>query len=50
MFSHRFHRYSQMFLRKLKSVLIRVICGILPFKQHIIVLPQIPQIFTDVLE
>ena len=50
MFSHRSHRYSQMFLRKLKSVLIRVICGILPFKQHIIVLPQIPQIFTDVLE
>ena len=27
MFSHRFHRYSQMFLSKQKSVLIRVICG-----------------------
>ena len=50
MFSHRSHRYSQMFLRKPKSVLICVICGILPFKQHMNVLPQIPQIFTDVLE
>ena len=50
MFSHRFHRYSQMFLRKLKSVLISVICGRLSFKQHMNVLPQIPQIFTDVLE
>ena len=50
MFSHRSHRYSQMFLRKLKSVLICVICGILPFKQHMNVLPQISQIFTDVLE
>ena len=50
MFSHRSHRYSQMFLRKLKSVLISVICGRLSFKQHMNVLPQIPQIFTDVLE
>ena len=50
MFSHRSHRYSQMFLRKLKSVLIRVICGVLPFMQHMNVLPQISQIFTDVLE
>ena len=50
MYSHRFHRYSQMFLRKLKSVLICVICGRILLKQHIIVLPQIPQIFTDVLE
>ena len=39
MFSRRFHRYSQMFLRKLKSVLIRVICGRLSFKQHMNVLP-----------
>ena len=50
MFSRRSHRYSQMFLRKLKSVLIRVICGRIPFKQDMNVLPQIPQIFTDVLE
>ena len=50
MFSHRFHRYSQMFLRKLKSVLISVICGRLSFKLHMNVLPQIPQIFTDVPE
>ena len=39
-----------MFLSKLKSVLIRVICGRLPFKQDMNVFPQIPQIFTDVLE
>ena len=50
MFSHRSHRYSQMFLRKLKSVLISVICGRLSFKQHMNVLPQISQIFTDVPE
>ncbi len=50
MFSRRFHRYSQMFLRKLKSVLIRVICGRIPFKQDMNVLPQISQIFTDILE
>ena len=50
MFSHRSHRYSQMFLRKLKSVLICVISGILPFKLHMNVFPQISQIFTDVLE
>ena len=50
MFSYRFHRYSQMFLRKLKSVLIRVICGRILLKLHIIVLLQIPQIFTDVPE
>ena len=50
MFSHRSHGYSQMFLRKLKSVLICVICGVLPFMQHMNVLPQISQIFTDVLE
>ena len=35
---------------QLKSVLIRVICGRIPFKQDMNVLPQIPQIFTDVLE
>ena len=34
MFSHRSHRYSQMFLRKLKSVLIRVISGRILLKQH----------------
>ena len=45
MFSRRFHRYSQMFLRKLKSVLIRVICGRIPFKQNMNILPQISQIF-----
>ena len=50
MFSRRFHRYSQMFLRKQKSVLIRLICGRIPFKQDMNVLPQISQIFTDVLE
>ena len=50
MFSHRSHRYSQIFLSNKKSVLIRVICGVLPFKQHMNVLPQISQIFTDVLE
>ena len=50
MFSHRSHRYSQMFLRKLKSVLISVISGRILLKLHMNVLPQIPQIFTDVLE
>ena len=50
MFSHRSHRYSQMFLRKLKSVLISVICGRLSFKQYMNVFPQISQIFIDVLE
>ena len=50
MFSHRSHRYSQMFLRKLKSVLISVISGRILLKQHMNVLPQISQIFTDVLE
>ncbi len=35
---------------QLKSVLICVICGRLPFKQDMNVLPQISQIFTDVLE
>ena len=35
---------------QLKSVLIRVICGRIPFKQHMNVLPQISLIFTDVLE
>ena len=50
MFSRRSHRYSQIFLSNKKSVLIRVICGVLPFKQHMNVLPQISQIFTDVLE
>ena len=50
MFSHRSHRYSQIFLSNKKSVLIRVICGRIPFKQNMNILPQISQIFTDVLE
>ena len=50
MFSRRFHRYSQMFLRKQKSVLIRVICGVLPFKQDMNVLPQISQMFLRKLK